>query len=74
MSINVIIETLQALYLPAKPLYILLPSEFLHVEKFAILFMGKGISVCNDIFEHLRIWMPCMSLIMMMSLKICRLL
>jgi hypothetical protein len=45
MSINVIIETLQALYLAAKPFYILPPSAFLHVEEFAILFMGKGISV-----------------------------
>jgi hypothetical protein len=35
----------QALYLAKKPFFILMPSHFMHIEEFAILFMGKGIEV-----------------------------
>jgi hypothetical protein len=44
-SIHRVIETMDALYLSGKQFYILLPSSFLYIEEFAILFMGKRIAV-----------------------------
>ena len=43
--IHQIIEAMEVLYLAHKPFCFLLPSSFLLIEEFALLFMGKGIVV-----------------------------
>jgi hypothetical protein len=47
LSLNAVLTTLQYLYLASLPFFILLPSHFLYIEEFAILFMGKGVVVHN---------------------------